>query len=1209
MLNAGPKKSIISEKSNYKYDSLSGISKNETNETNISCDLRDSCNFEAKDEKSKKRLFGKVAFVTSVLIALVYAGRHVLPEYIKPKEATGETPETGKINKKSGEILFTHPFSDKSPPSLGFPSFERGFQTSPGPVFGKHGRNNITESTGLPKPTNAWYQNLLLGGAGSDPTQQNKAYTLPYIVDTVGPIVGLRLNWPFMLGSSVSVTANYLEKYSLTLGSTDEPLNRYYEVLTCNGGYSPLGILLKWGEDTGSRDRYMISPVTRGMPFGTMKYYGGVRPTIASGILPSFNPIVDSNINLKCGTLLNDGSTTGSERATVEQNVLLHFSESDFSWIVTFSRPVEVECFINADEVNKPPPPPGVVISDNSNAFQLKVADEEVSDLVVKIALVDDCTTQNSSSNYCKAGNFSPDYFSLLKVHADVHSECPDIRYSFESIDGTDVSMVHFDWDVQSTRHHPSDVSVSNPPLARGSGGNLRNSKYSDKLLVYALSNQIDNMDSPITRSSQCVNTLRGKMCLVLADQWIIREDLGDPITFNAPIPPRHWAIPALADSLSQDIKFELPDNYRRGAGDTYFSGKMLSKQARIILIADELRSYASRTISDELENNIKLTIEECKQASLPTDDEFNNAIGKLKEGVEVWLNGTAESIFTYDVRWGGVVNCGCNYDGETESCYNRFPNCPAFSDPGMNFGHGFYNDHHFHHGYHIYAAAVVSKFDNAWGRKYFEQVLLLIRDIANPSPNDHYFPRFRMKDFFLGLSYASGIATLGGQPYPNGRNQESSSEAIASYEAMALYGKVMIECWTESHDPLVAKHIRVAKSVSDLGRLLTMTEVRAADRYYHVRHDMSEGNSIYPSEYTKPVIGILWQTMVQFQTWFGNAPYLAIGIQLLPLTAIAGKRDDPKWASSLYSSFSSSCNADPVCSSQGWSILLYGILATIGKPEVAMEQVLKLPDEVFRTPGGNGHSLSNTLWYVSTRKEYNFTEEILPTNEREKNEYRPDKVCPLSVCKISIGHCSLEDAPYFCDGGSNAGGCSRTPWNTVDCPNSCMLQAGCNEARGPDQVCSGDLCDKLVYKCPIPDAPYLCYKGQNTGGCSNKPWSQADCPDSCKLEAECVEGAPREFGQIPSYTGNAKDLASISHQSGLPNSTSAEGMTIDLGMCQVCQDEVCANSRFNECPLDEAPFVCLEGSSSSGCSTKPWKIGVDCKRCCFLSKECIKYS
>lgn len=41
-----------------------------------------------------------------------------------------------------------------------------------------------------------------------------------------------------------------------------------------------------------------------------------------------------------------------------------------------------------------------------------------------------------------------------------------------------------------------------------------------------------------------------------------------------------------------------------------------------------------------------------------------------------------------------------------------------------------------------------------------------------------------------MGSSWASGIVTLAGQPNLNGRNQESSAEAIHAYEAIALYGR-----------------------------------------------------------------------------------------------------------------------------------------------------------------------------------------------------------------------------------------------------------------------------------------------------------------------------------------------------------------------------------------------------------------------------------
>ncbi len=68
------------------------------------------------------------------------------------------------------------------------------------------------------------------------------------------------------------------------------------------------------------------------------------------------------------------------------------------------------------------------------------------------------------------------------------------------------------------------------------------------------------------------------------------------------------------------------------------------------------------------------------------------------------------------------------------------------------------YNDHHFHYGYHIYAAAIVAKHRPEWARKYNDRILLYIRDIANPSAEDKNFPMFRQKDWYLGNSWAGGL-------------------------------------------------------------------------------------------------------------------------------------------------------------------------------------------------------------------------------------------------------------------------------------------------------------------------------------------------------------------------------------------------------------------------------------------------------------------
>jgi endo-1,3(4)-beta-glucanase len=173
----------------------------------------------------------------------------------------------------------------------------------------------------------------------------------------------------------------------------------------------------------------------------------------------------------------------------------------------------------------------------------------------------------------------------------------------------------------------------------------------------------------------------------------------------------------------------------------------------------------------------------------------------------------------------------------------------------------GFYNDQHFHYGYHIYAASMVAHFRPNWGKEHFEEVLLLVRSIANPSKLDDAFPLFRHKDWYQGSSWASGIPL---PPFLNGKNQESSSEAIAAYESVALFGQIMSEIWHSAGETAKAA---TSLEIKKVGQLMTATELRSAKTYFHVRQN-DESKRIYPKVYTANVVGILWQTMAQFGTW-----------------------------------------------------------------------------------------------------------------------------------------------------------------------------------------------------------------------------------------------------------------------------------------------------------------------------------------------------
>jgi len=265
-----------------------------------------------------------------------------------------------------------------------------------------------------------------------------------------------------------------------------------------------------------------------------------------------------------------------------------------------------------------------------------------------------------------------------------------------------------------------------------------------------------------------------------------------------------------------------------------------------------------------------------------------------------------------------------------------------------------------------MYAAAVAAKFDPAWGIEHFDQILLYVRDFANPSNQDQFFPQFRNKDWYLGSSWASGIVSA--ENSPHGRNEESSSEAISAYEAVALFGSAMVDAFGSTKSG--SDKLAAAELVRDSGQWLTATEIHATNRYWHVWSSDSHNNT-YPEAYTKPVVGMLYDTMASFQTWFAPQAVVSYGIQLLPLTPVAERRDDPEWAAELYPLYEKSCQeAGDFCVENGWSILQAGLLATTGDRKTALKQALAIPTEVFASQGGGGNSLSNTIWYIATRKQ-----------------------------------------------------------------------------------------------------------------------------------------------------------------------------------------------------------------------------------------------
>ena len=339
-----------------------------------------------------------------------------------------------------------------------------------------------------------------------------------------------------------------------------------------------------------------------------------------------------------------------------------------------------------------------------------------------------------------------------------------------------------------------------------------------------------------------------------------------------------------------------------------------------------------------------------------------------------------------------------------------------------------------------------------------------------------------------------------------------------------------------------------------------------------------------------------MWQTMAQFQTWFGNAPYLAYGIQLLPLTPIAENRDGLKWARSMYTDFASSCESEKDCMDSGWRILQLAMEATVGHKQLAFNKSLQVDASVFEDPGGNGHSLSNTLWYIATRPKLNDPLPLKKVEDKVESSEEDTKK------RSSLNHCSRPSTctDYVLDTIADIYTCrQRMEWlvkNGKSPLEACILIAAheypvecgaCNPLATGDEAplphcppCSHDVCESEMNRCPQYEKTYVCTAGANRGGCSRAPWDTNDytCSACCEL------------------THCQKASQTVMH---------TDTTILDEETCPLCTREFCQKTKVL-CPLDgSAPFFCMNGPSRGGCSPNPWVLGNgDCEQCCTVTSQ-----
>jgi len=280
---------------------------------------------------------------------------------------------------------------------------------------------------------------------------------------------------------------------------------------------------------------------------------------------------------------------------------------------------------------------------------------------------------------------------------------------------------------------------------------------------------------------------------------------------------------------------------------------------------------------------------------------------------IEPWFAATNSDHLRYDGSWGGIVSQH------------------GIEDAGADYGNGWYNDHHFHYGYFIYAAAVIGKGNPQWLQSHMAQLMPMVRDIANPV-RDSRFPQARNKDWFDGHSWASGLF-----PFGDAKNQESSSESINGYYGVYLLGVAL-------NDP----------QFTFWGQMLMATELRSIHKYWQITSD----NPIYDAPFNQNgAVGVLWASKVDYATFFGNNVAYIHGIQYMPITPYSEEVLRSNWIQEDYpiSSQGIQIGADD------WNGFIYCAHAVIA-PSTAWNEVQNLQSY------DSGNSKTNVLHWVATR-------------------------------------------------------------------------------------------------------------------------------------------------------------------------------------------------------------------------------------------------
>jgi len=306
--------------------------------------------------------------------------------------------------------------------------------------------------------------------------------------------------------------------------------------------------------------------------------------------------------------------------------------------------------------------------------------------------------------------------------------------------------------------------------------------------------------------SSDSYNTIRGELKTLAGNEFVVQP------SFKGILPTLPYLdnySPSFSPSQLNSKVQQLENDGLATWTDSYNEGQVMNRLIQTARIADEMGNTDSR----------------------------DKIVATIQERLEDWLKyetGEVAFLYYYNDTWSSLIGypAGHGQDGNL-------------------------NDHHFHWGYFIHAAAFVEQFAPGWAEEWGQMIDLLVRDAASPDRNDEQFPFLRNFSPYAGHSWANGFAT-----FPFGNDQESTSESMQFASSLIHWGSI-----TDNDE------------IRDLGIYLYTTEQSACEEYW-----FDINNRTFKDGYGYKLASRIWGNGYDNQTFWTSDIAAAYGIEMYPI-------------------------------------------------------------------------------------------------------------------------------------------------------------------------------------------------------------------------------------------------------------------------------------------------------------------------------------